>query len=534
MQPQAYNRETDFTDRTGDDTDNSAINTEFDAAATSINQLRENLELIQGDDGQLVRGIVTADSLDNSVYKAIGSVVNSSVVDAQTAAISANNAAVSANAARDAASSAKNASEALKSAYLLNANNALQSATAAETSKNIALSSAATAVSKASEASTSASNASSSAKAALTAATNSESSAARSENATQSALAVYGGIATINNAVAFASAKATEANSSAAAASASVASILASEANASASAIRAAESAVASQGGAATAFEAALHSGLLLNAIQEIVSLTAAKAAYPLLGSSIMKTGSIFATAEYGIPENTTLTNGVTKVDITVKDPTGVRFPQSSIHLGWGGQPPAGPTFTAFSGVAAPIGSRNADHVYVVAGSSVDASGLSSGSDVVYLTGAWADYSKSFTTETATFSRIVNGAFERVRVSARLSTTGNDRLVFADGSVMSNDARLAITANINCTLDSIPGYDATTKTPPVPPSNFLYVDTFMPTDVLQCNGSAVSRSAYPALFARIGTLFGAGDGTTTFNLPNIPPVAAGIPYYIKA
>lgn len=38
---------------------------------------------------------------------------------------------------------------------------------------------------------------------------------------------------------------------------------------------------------------------------------------------------------------------------------------------------------------------------------------------------------------------------------------------------------------------------------------------------LACDGSAVSRAAYPALFAKIGTTWGAGDGATTFNLPNM-------------
>ena len=37
---------------------------------------------------------------------------------------------------------------------------------------------------------------------------------------------------------------------------------------------------------------------------------------------------------------------------------------------------------------------------------------------------------------------------------------------------------------------------------------------------LLCDGSAVSRTTYPALFASIGTTYGAGDGTTTFNLPD--------------
>ena len=37
---------------------------------------------------------------------------------------------------------------------------------------------------------------------------------------------------------------------------------------------------------------------------------------------------------------------------------------------------------------------------------------------------------------------------------------------------------------------------------------------------LLCNGQAVSRTAYPLLFQLIGSYFGAGDGSTTFNVPN--------------
>lgn len=40
-----------------------------------------------------------------------------------------------------------------------------------------------------------------------------------------------------------------------------------------------------------------------------------------------------------------------------------------------------------------------------------------------------------------------------------------------------------------------------------------------PSGWLLCDGSAVSRNTYKTLFAAIGTVWGAGDGTTTFNLP---------------
>ena len=42
-----------------------------------------------------------------------------------------------------------------------------------------------------------------------------------------------------------------------------------------------------------------------------------------------------------------------------------------------------------------------------------------------------------------------------------------------------------------------------------------------PTGWLKANGAAVSRSTYAALFAYIGTTYGVGDGTTTFNVPDM-------------
>ncbi|MGE8366991.1 phage tail protein [Cupriavidus sp.] len=43
----------------------------------------------------------------------------------------------------------------------------------------------------------------------------------------------------------------------------------------------------------------------------------------------------------------------------------------------------------------------------------------------------------------------------------------------------------------------------------------------VPAGYLKCNGSAVSRTTFADLFAEIGTTFGAGDGSTTFNLPEL-------------
>jgi|APGre2960657404_1045060.scaffolds.fasta_scaffold00017_53 microcystin-dependent protein len=42
-----------------------------------------------------------------------------------------------------------------------------------------------------------------------------------------------------------------------------------------------------------------------------------------------------------------------------------------------------------------------------------------------------------------------------------------------------------------------------------------------PTGWLKCNGAAVSRTTYAALYAAIGTAFGSGDGSTTFAVPDL-------------
>lgn len=48
-----------------------------------------------------------------------------------------------------------------------------------------------------------------------------------------------------------------------------------------------------------------------------------------------------------------------------------------------------------------------------------------------------------------------------------------------------------------------------------------YGGTGLPAGYLDCDGSAVSRTTYAELFAVIGTTYGQGDGSTTFNLPNL-------------
>ena len=48
-----------------------------------------------------------------------------------------------------------------------------------------------------------------------------------------------------------------------------------------------------------------------------------------------------------------------------------------------------------------------------------------------------------------------------------------------------------------------------------------YISGVAPTGWLLCDGEPVSRQTYSDLFALIGTSYGAGDGATTFNLPDL-------------
>jgi microcystin-dependent protein len=66
----------------------------------------------------------------------------------------------------------------------------------------------------------------------------------------------------------------------------------------------------------------------------------------------------------------------------------------------------------------------------------------------------------------------------------------------------------------------IQGVTGATTTSPTG-SVIAFAGSTAPTDWLLCYGQAVSRTTYATLFATISTTYGAGDGTTTFNLPDL-------------
>jgi len=78
-----------------------------------------------------------------------------------------------------------------------------------------------------------------------------------------------------------------------------------------------------------------------------------------------------------------------------------------------------------------------------------------------------------------------------------------------------NSTRLATTAYVDTGLQTAIATSAPTG------SVTMWTTSSAPAGYLICNGQAVSRTTYAALFAVIGGTFGTGDGSTTFNLPDL-------------
>lgn len=82
------------------------------------------------------------------------------------------------------------------------------------------------------------------------------------------------------------------------------------------------------------------------------------------------------------------------------------------------------------------------------------------------------------------------------------------------------------------------GLDIQLETSTVPTGSLMmWATNTAPMGYLLCNGAAVSRTTFAALFAILGTTFGAGDGSITFNLPDYRdrmPIGAGTTYALNA
>ena len=76
-------------------------------------------------------------------------------------------------------------------------------------------------------------------------------------------------------------------------------------------------------------------------------------------------------------------------------------------------------------------------------------------------------------------------------------------------------------ANYEATKYAFDGQNLTGVTSVSTGTVLPWSDSSLPSGFLECNGSAVSRSTYSGLFAVIGTTYGSGNGSTTFNVPDL-------------
>jgi hypothetical protein len=102
--------------------------------------------------------------------------------------------------------------------------------------------------------------------------------------------------------------------------------------------------------------------------------------------------------------------------------------------------------------------------------------------------------------------------------SADIDLPGVNRLGNQDTTGNANTASRLKTV---CTINGVP-FDGTQDINATPAGAVMYfARDWAPTGWLKANGAAVSRTAYASLFAVLGTYYGAGDGATTFNLPDL-------------
>lgn len=104
--------------------------------------------------------------------------------------------------------------------------------------------------------------------------------------------------------------------------------------------------------------------------------------------------------------------------------------------------------------------------------------------------------------------------------------TGTGNVVFSNSPtlvtpILGSGTATTQTAGTNNTTVATTEFVQTAVGFAVPVGTILdYAANSAPSGYLICNGDAISRTTYSALFAVIGTTYGVGNGTTTFNLPN--------------
>ena len=106
-----------------------------------------------------------------------------------------------------------------------------------------------------------------------------------------------------------------------------------------------------------------------------------------------------------------------------------------------------------------------------------------------------------------------------------ISLSGTGKLKLPVGTTAERPTAATGDMRFNSSLTQFEGYDGSSWTQfgagaPVG-AVFCTAAASVPTGFLECNGAAVSRSTYANLFSVIASIYGSGDGSSTFNLPDL-------------
>jgi microcystin-dependent protein len=138
---------------------------------------------------------------------------------------------------------------------------------------------------------------------------------------------------------------------------------------------------------------------------------------------------------------------------------------------------------------------------------------------------------QSFASGDQVTAQKLNDIIGQATFTSAADTTDNSTLTLGSSKLKVKDAGITstqlatdsvITAKIQDGAVTAAKLDAGAVSVLMPSGSLMpYAGASAPTGYLLCDGAAISRTTYSALFALVGTTYGAGDGSSTFNIPDL-------------